>query len=144
MNKTKLSIGVFLVFLVGVLTGLLGMEIYVKYQLKRFEPGAPPSPPRPAVIIKRLSRDLDLTQTQRVEIRKILEGSEVKISAIRDQFMPEIEKIANQSFAAMKEKLNPDQQKKLEQIKEKYHEIRRKKRFGKHGKTEKPGPGHID
>jgi Spy/CpxP family protein refolding chaperone len=119
MNKTKLSIGVFLVFLVGVLAGSLGMGIYVKYQLEKFGPGGPPPPPRHGVIMKRLSRELDLTQTQRTELKKILEESEAKISAIRDQFMPKIEEIADQSFAAMKEKLNADQQKKLERIKEK-------------------------
>lgn len=119
MNKTKLSIGVFLVFLVGVLAGSLGMGIYVKYQLERFGPGGPPPPPRHGVIIKRLSRELDLTQTQRTELKKILQESEAKISAIRDQFMPKIEEIADQSFAAMREKLDADQQKKLERIKEK-------------------------
>jgi hypothetical protein len=119
MNKTKLSIGVFLVFLVGVLAGSLGTGIYVKYQLEKFGPGGPPPPPRHGVIMKRLSRELDLTQIQRAELKKILEESRAKISAIRDQFMPKIEEIADQSFAAMKEKLNADQQKKLERIKEK-------------------------
>lgn len=120
MNKTKLAIGVFLVFLTGVLVGSLGMGIYLKHQLKRFEPGGPPPPPdRPDLILKKLSPELDLTEIQRVELRKILEESEAKVSAIRDQFMPKIEKIADQTFAAMKAKLNPDQQKKLERIKEK-------------------------
>jgi hypothetical protein len=121
MNKTKLSIGVILVFLVGVLAGSLGMGMYLKHRLKRFEPGGPPPPPhlRHDLIMKRLSRKLDLTPAQRVELKKILEESEIKISAIRDQFMPKIEEVADQSFAAMKEKLNADQQKRLERIKEK-------------------------
>jgi hypothetical protein len=119
MNKTKLAVGVIFVFLVGVLVGSLGMGMYLKQKFKRFEPGGPPPHKRHDLILKRLSRDLDLTQTQRVEIKKILEESEKKISAIRDQFMPKIEEISDQSFAAMKEKLNADQQKKLEQIKEK-------------------------
>ena len=118
MNKTKLSIGVFLVFLVGVFAGSLGMGMYLKHQMKRFEPGVPPPPVRHGFIMKRLSRELDLTETQRVEIEKIVKDSEAKFSAIRNQFMPEIEEIADQSFAAIKEKLNADQQTKLEGIEE--------------------------
>lgn len=118
MNKTKLSIGVFLVFLVGVFAGSLGMGMYLKHQMKRFEPGVPPPPERHGFIMKRLSRELDLTETQRVEIEKIVKDSEAKFFAIRNQFMPEIEEIADQSFAAIKEKLNADQQTKLERIEE--------------------------
>jgi len=138
MNKTKLSIGVFLVFFVGVLTGSLGMGIYVKYQLERFGPGGPPPPPRPGVIIKKLSHELDLTQTQRAELKKILEESEAKISAVRDQFMPKIEEIADQSFAAMKEKLNADQQKELERIKEKIDNRFAKAIISSFSKDDKP------
>jgi hypothetical protein len=119
MNKTKLAVGVIFVFLAGVLVGSLGMGMYLKNRMERFGPGGPPPHERPDLIMKRLSRDLGLTQTQRVEIKKILEESEAKISAIRDQFIPKMEAIADQSFAAMKEKLNADQQKKLERIKEK-------------------------
>ena len=118
MNKTKLSIGVFLVFLVGVFAGSLGMGMYLKHQMKSFEPGVPPPPVRHGFIMKRLSRELDLTETQRVEIDKIVKDSEAKFSAIRNQFMPQIEEIADQSFAAIKEKLNADQQTKLEGIEE--------------------------
>jgi len=118
MNKTKLSIGVFLVFLVGVFAGSLGMGMYLKHQMKRFEPGVPPPPARHGFIMKRLSRELDLTETQRVEIEKIVKDSGAKFSAIRNQFMPELEEIAEQSFAAMKKNLNADQQIKLERIEE--------------------------
>jgi hypothetical protein len=119
MNKPKLAIGVIFVFLAGILVGSLGMGMYLKHQFKRFGPGGPPLHERHGLILRRLSRDLDLTQAQRVEIQKILKESEAKISAIRDQFMPKIEEIADQSFAAMMVKLDADQQKKLEQIKEK-------------------------
>ena len=119
MNKTKLSIGVFLVFLVGVLAGSLGMGMYLKHQMKRFEPGGHPPPVRHGFIMKRLSRELDLTDAQRVEIEKIVKDSEARFFAIRNQFMPEIEEIADRSFAAIKEKLNADQQIKLERIQKK-------------------------
>ena len=118
MNKTKLSIGVFLVFLVGVFAGSLGMGMYLKHQIKKFEPGGPPPLVRHGFIMKRLSRDLDLTETQRVEIEKIVEESETKIFAIRRQYLPEIKKIADQSFALMKDKLDAEQQEKLEELHE--------------------------
>jgi len=118
MNKAKLSIGVFLVFLVGVFAGSLGMGVYLKHQMKRFEPGGHPPPERHGFIMKRLSRELDLTDAQRIEIEKIVKDSEAKFFAVRNQFMPEIEEIADQSFAAIKKKLNADQQTKLKKIEE--------------------------
>jgi hypothetical protein len=120
MNKTKLSIGVVLVFLAGVFAGSLGMGIYLKHQLKGFEPGGHPPPPheRHDFIMKRLSNELDLTEAQRIEIEKIVEDSEAKIFAIRRQYLPEIKKIVDQSFSLMKDKLDPKQQEKLKELHE--------------------------
>lgn len=50
--------------------------------MKRFEPGVPPPPVRHGFIMKRLSRELDLTEIQRVEIEKIVRFSEKSVSSI--------------------------------------------------------------
>ncbi|NWF55062.1 MAG: hypothetical protein HXY45_09740 [Syntrophaceae bacterium] len=72
-----------------------------------------------AFIVKRLTQDLDLTKAQQAEIRKIVEESEEKITAIRKQYWPEIKGIIDRSFALMREKLSPEQQKKLDMLHEK-------------------------
>jgi hypothetical protein len=111
--------GVLLVFLAGVFAGSLGMGMYLKHQIKRFGPDAPPRSARHGFIMEKLSRKLDLTKTQRAEIEKIVKASQRKFSAVRNHYMPQIEEISDQSFAAMKTKLNPEQQKKLEEIEKK-------------------------
>ena len=118
MNKMKLFIGVVLVLLVGALLGSLGTGIYLKHRMSRFEPGRPPPHMRKDFIVKRLSRELDLTEAQRIEIEKIVEQSEAKIFSVRRQYLPEIKKIVDQSFVLMKDKLNANQQEKLQEIHE--------------------------
>ena len=119
MNKLKLVIGVTLVFLFGALAGSLGMGLYLRQEMERFEGGKHGGPERVALIVKRFTHDLDLTRAQQAEIRKIVEESEEKITAIRKQYWPEIKGIIDQSFALMREKLSPEQQKKLDALHEK-------------------------
>jgi undecaprenyl pyrophosphate synthase len=119
MNKLKLVTGVILVFLVGALAGSIGTEMYFRHRMERFPPGGPPPPVRTALLMKRLSDELNLTNAQRIEIKKIVEESEAKMFAIRRQYLPEIKETIDQSFALMKDKLNADQKEKLEKLHEK-------------------------
>ena len=116
MNKFKLVAGVILVFLFGTLVGSIGMGMYLKHRIENFAPGGYGRPARTALLLKRLSLELDLTEDQRIEIEKIIEESKIKIFAIRRKYLPEIKDITDQSFALMKEKLNPDQKRKLQKL----------------------------
>ena len=118
MNKLKLVAGVILIFLVGALTGALGTGIYFKNRMERFSAGGPPPRLRKVLVMKRLSKELDLTEQQRHAFEKIVEESEVKILALRRQYLPEIKAIMDRSFELMKDKLNSKQQKRLEELKE--------------------------
>jgi hypothetical protein len=125
MGKLKIATGLILLFLVGVLAGILGTEIYYKYQMDRFvEGGPPPFHRRMPPLIKRFSRDFNLTKQQQIEIEKIIKESEAKIFAIREKYMPEIREIRDQSLMRMSEKLHPDQRKKLEKL---YEKIKRRR-----------------
>ncbi len=124
MGKLKTAIGLILLFLVGALTGILGTEIYYKDRMDRFiERDPPPLHRRTPSVIKRFSREFNLTEQQRIEIEKIVKESEAKIFGIRQKYMPEIREIHDQSFKQMREKLNPDQQEKLEKL---YEKIKRR------------------
>lgn len=119
MGKLKTAVGLILLFLVGVLAGILGTEIYYKHRMDRFIEGGPPSHRRMPSLIERFSRDFDLTEQQRIEIEKIMKESETRIFTIRQKYLPEIREILDQSFMRMSEELNPDQKEKLKKLHEK-------------------------
>ena len=117
MNRLKLAVGIILVLLVGALAGSLATGMYQKQRMEKFAGGGP-SPHLRKAFVNRLADKLDLTEKQRVEIEKIVKESQAKIFAIRRQYLPEIREINDQSFSLIKEKLNPEQQKKMEVLHE--------------------------
>jgi Spy/CpxP family protein refolding chaperone len=124
MNRLKLAIGITLVFLVGALAGSLGTGLYLRQKMEQFERGRHGGPERAAFLVKRFTRELDLTAAQQAEVRKIVEESEERIRAIRRRYLPEIREVIDQSFASLREKLDPEQQKKLSELHEKLERSR--------------------
>jgi hypothetical protein len=114
MNKLKLAVGIILVFLVGALVGALGTGIYFKHFMQRFDTGGPPMSERVQIMSKRFARDLDLTDSQREEIERIVRESQEKILALGREIFPEIEKIDEESFALMRDVLDSEQKEKLD------------------------------
>ena len=127
MKRYKLTIGITLVFILGVLVGILGTGLFFKYRLEHFRAGRPPRHMK-ALLMKRLSKELDLTAKQRIEIEEIVRSFEKKIFAVRLKYLPEIQQINDHRIEMMKEKLNHDQKEKLETF---YRKLRR--RIGKRG-----------
>lgn len=119
MNKFKLTTGVILVFLVGVLAGSLGTGLYLRYRMEYFKPGGHTPKMRAAFLMKRLSEDLDLTPAQKTEVEKIVVQSQEKIFAVRRKVFPEIKEIINETFASIGEGLNNKQKQNLEKLREK-------------------------
>ena len=113
MNRIKLVIGIILLLLLGAVAGSVGTGIYIRHRIEHIAPG---KPPKAHFLLRKLSRELDLTEAQQVEIRKILEESHTEISDLRRKFLPEIKEITDQSFALIKEKLNEEQKQKLDKL----------------------------
>jgi hypothetical protein len=128
MKKLRLIAGVALVFVLGVLVGSLGTRFYHRDWSERFfqEPSA-----RKAVILKKLTKDLVLTEGQQKEFTGIVEETDKKLEALGLERRAEIKTIIDQSFSRMKEKLDPEQQKKLEELKAR-HEARLKDKKSRH------------
>jgi len=114
MNKLKLASGVILVFFVGVMAGSLGTGIYYKKRVEKFEAGGPPVSERVQIVLGRFSDELNLTNEQRGEFEKIIKESQEKILAIGRKNLPEIEKINEDTFTSIKEKLTDEQKSKLD------------------------------
>jgi hypothetical protein len=119
MKRWKLITGVALVFILGVLAGSLGNDLYERHWSERFwkDPAA-----RRAIFLQRLTRKLQLTEAQQKEFRVIIEEVDQKLMALRRENRTEIKNVIEESFTRMKEKLSPDQQKKLEEFKARQEE----------------------
>ena len=127
MKKWKLAIGVILVFILGGLVGSVGTQLYFEHWSESFwkDPRA-----RREAFLHRLTRELGLTETQQKEFRVIIEEVDKKVEEFRRENRAEIRKVLDEGFNQMKEKLNPEQQQKLEELKarhEKHQKGRRKK-----------------
>jgi hypothetical protein len=121
MNIGKLIAGVALVFIVGILVGSVGTRFYLKHQYRQF---MPERGNRTAFIMKRLSKDLSLTQTQEVAITKIVEQTEEKLREHFLQRRSEIASIIDDGFSHMGKELDDAQKKKLDELREKFERRR--------------------
>jgi hypothetical protein len=122
MNTGKLIAGIALVFIVGALVGSLGTRFYLKHQ---YRPFVPERGNRTAFIMKRLSKDLDLTENQKAVIEKIVLQTEEKLREHFLQRRPEVESIIDDGFVQIRKELDDDQKKQLDALREKFEKRRR-------------------
>ena len=122
MNRLKLVIGVVLVFAVGVLAGGIGTGFYFKERIKDFIAEGPPMDARVRIFMHEFSKDLELSDAQRVEIEKILRDAQEKIFELRRKTFPQIEALNDKSLNLIREKLDDKQKEKFNTF---YNKIRR-------------------
>ena len=129
--RWKLISGLLLVFVLGVLVGSVGTGFYLKHRLAPIikEPRA-----RKAFIMKRLSKKLNLTPNQKTKIEPIVEQMIEKRREYYRKTRPEIKRIMDQGFTQIKEELNEDQKKKLDELREKFQKHRRERKAKRLGK----------
>jgi len=125
MKRWKLISGLLLVFVLGVLAGSFGTRIYLK---DRFEHLRKDPKARQAFIMRKLSKELELTPDQKIKVEKIVEQMGEKRREFFLKNRPEIKKIMDEGFAQIRKELNSDQQKKLDVLREEF-EKRRKARY---------------
>jgi Spy/CpxP family protein refolding chaperone len=112
MNRWKLISGIALLFILGVLVGSIGTKLYFERQHPRLADHRS----RKAFLMERLSKELNLTEDQKVTIGKFVEQMEEKRREYFLQKRAETENLVDQ----MKKELTPDQQKKLDVLREKF------------------------
>ncbi|MBI5590015.1 MAG: hypothetical protein HY881_05985 [Deltaproteobacteria bacterium] len=116
MKNFKLWGGLFALFCSGV---LLGMQVSWRIAEDRAIENLTREHPRvPKSIIRKLDRELELTDTQRKRIEEIVCRTHRELLAFRDRIKPDRERIIQQSIDAMKAELFPEQQKKLDALRE--------------------------
>jgi len=125
MENWKLAAGVLLVFVLGLLAGLLPGF----YFTHRFPPPPPPPPmdhkDRDAAMLERLSRDLDLTDAQKARVGSILGDTGEKLDHYLRQTQIEARKILDDGFSEIEKELTEAQKKKLRDLRERMEKNRR-------------------
>jgi uncharacterized coiled-coil protein SlyX len=122
MKKWKIFTGIFLIFVIGVLSGVLGTGLFVKHRIVEFRGGAPFM--RDRFLMRRLTRELDLTAPQQEKIGATLAGMRTRHKDFFQARRAEMAKIINSELAAVKKELTEKQQEKLDQLMEKFRRHR--------------------
>src|SRR5688572_17895892 len=132
--KWKLAFAFLLVFIAGMTTGgLLGT-----HQIKRrIFLGPPHSGDVSDKMREHLQRALDLTPEQAEKIAPIVEATSAKLEAIRIETAERVRQVMEESKREIAPQLTPEQQKKLQELKQKHIKI-----LKHHGFTPPPDSPH--
>ena len=122
MNRFKLVTGIVLIFTLGVFSGVLGTNMYFKYRIEQFREAGPTV--QKELLMKRLTRRLDLTPQQQKKISVIFDEMRENLTALRRKHLPELEEIRARSHTRIKAVLNADQQKKFDEMIERLQQRR--------------------
>ena len=135
MGKGKIWIGLFILFISGVLVGMVGSRMYMRHQISQAL-----SDKRPVfknLYMKRLDHKLNLTEEQRKRLEKTTDQTAKKFHALRKTHRKQVDALFEQGIAEMKLHLTPEQAAKLDVIHEKMK--KRRHRF-RHPPHQGPGP----
>ena len=114
MKKWKVVVGVFVVFLLGLIAGGL---LTVRFVQKRAQQGFLAGSPRLAEFVaRRLDRELRLDEQQRGQVLATLRDTQRELRAANAQIRPELGKILFDSNMKIRAVLRPDQQEKYDRI----------------------------
>lgn len=122
MTRWKLITGLALVFILGALAGSIGTGFYFKH---RYPPRITDPEARKAFILEKFSKELNLTQDQKIKIGEIIQQMEEK----RHEYLLKHRLETEQSMGQIRGELNAEQQKKFDALREEF-EKRKKAREG--------------
>ena len=114
INKThvKVIFAVLAIFVLGIITGALGAGLYLKHQLQEFA-GRPPEE-RDTLFMRRLTRELDLTDAQKPQIQAIVQETMQGIRQMMETSRQEFDALMKQRTVELKKVLTPAQQQQLD------------------------------
>ncbi len=107
----------------GLAIGALGVHLF--YAQRIAGGGGPPMPVGP-MFEPWLVRRLDLSETQRIEVRTILERSRAEAEELRREVGPRLERMNRQTAAAISEVLTPEQREKMDEQMARWEQRRRR------------------
>jgi len=116
---------IFVVFLLGLALGGVGGYGLMRHRLAA--QGAPPAEAdRRAHIVRRLTRELNLTADQQAQVGQIVDQLLARYKAIHDQTVPQYDAVRQQTRDATRAILTPGQRQKFDALLQRLDEERKK------------------
>ncbi len=117
MKNFKAIAGISVIFILGIMSGVLGTSMVVKHRIESFHgKGFPPIRP---MFMKRIGNRLDLTPSQRVEVEKIIDDLQIELKKIQQDSRPKIKAAFDTCFEQIRKHLTDAQKKNLDIIRKK-------------------------
>jgi Spy/CpxP family protein refolding chaperone len=132
--KWKLAFAFLLVFIAGLTTG----GLLSTHHIKRHFLGPPHSGDVPGRMREHLQRELDLTPEQSAKIAPIVDATSAKLEAIRVETAERVRQVMEESKREIAPQLTPEQQEKLQKLKQKHLKILRHHGFDPHSPDSPP------
>ena len=112
MKNIKVILGILIIFLLGVASGAVVTHLLYTSRIEGIMSGRPET--REEMLVKRLSRKLDLDDRQREQVRALIAETRTEMKNIRNQYRPQMKAVIEKSKAEMRRLLRPDQLEKFE------------------------------
>ena len=112
MSLATLWTGLIILFVAGALTGSVGTSLYYQYEDEQRWDRGPAA--RQERIMKRLTQELSLSPSQQADIEPIVHRAHLDMLLVRVQHQPDIDRILDLGMEALKAKLSPEQQGRLD------------------------------
>jgi Spy/CpxP family protein refolding chaperone len=114
MNKLRPIYCISLVFVLGVICGVLGSQLFYKCRSDSFMGARGQN--REERLVSRLDRELDLDAGQREQVRAIVRETQAEVRQFRRQFRPQMTEIIGKGQARISAILTPEQRKEYEKM----------------------------
>ena len=134
-GKTRIWIGMVLLFISGIAVGFFGSGIIIKKHVREFVERGPAH--MNARVVHHALRGMELTDEQRIAVDDIIEETMPEMNRLSSEFGDSIETLASKQFDNIKILLDEEQVKVLEERMEEIRETMKKRRSGRRGR----GPG---
>jgi hypothetical protein len=112
-------------FFSGIVIGASGAWVYL--ERRTVDELAAPRPKLERFILKKLDRELNLTESQREQVAKILCRTHSELIELKRQNRPAKDEIIEQGLTSIKTVLTPEQQQKLDTLHDKLKERRHRR-----------------
>jgi len=116
MQRWKVILRYTVIFMLGLVLGIVGSRLVHKHRFTQAMQNHPSA--QRQMMMRHLTRQLQLTKPQQIEIEHIVDAQLKALSDVRERHQPEIQAIFQQAQDEMKPHLLPKQQQKLDQFME--------------------------
>ncbi len=141
-GKTRIWIGMVLLFLSGIAVGFFGSGLIIRKHVREFVERGPAH--MNARVVHHALRGMDLTDDQWTQVDRIIDETMPEMNRLSSEFGDSLETVATRQFDSIKALLDEDQVKVLEKRMEEIRERMKKRRSGRRGRGPGRGSRHED